>query len=137
MDQSRRLLWLKRILLVKVVVTLVVWGLPALLGPASLLGLLKLPVPQDFTYLRLFGAVVTAFAVAYWLAYRDPIDNRAIIQAGIVDNGLVTLVVIALWVLRGAGNWFTSFSAVLTAAFCILFIILLPPGQPLHAGPRE
>jgi hypothetical protein len=137
MDEPRKLVWLKRILLIKVIVTWFIWGLPALLGPAGLLRLLGLSVPEDFTYLRLFGAVATAFGVAYWFAYRDPLRNQAIIRAGIVDNGLVTLTVIVLGILGGVRSWFMWGSAVLTGAFCVLFIVLLPRAEPFSARALE
>ena len=126
MSESTKLLWLKRVLFVKVVVTFLLWGLPALLGNAWFLGLFNLTMPNDPIYLRLFGAAVTAFGVAYWFAYRDPVQNRAIIQAGIVDNGLVTLTVILLGLTRGLESWFISFSGLLTGLFFIAFILLMP-----------
>jgi hypothetical protein len=83
-------------------------------------------MPNDPTYLRLFGAAVTAFGVAYWFAYRDPVRNRAILQAGVVDNGLITLTVIFLAITRGIESWFIAVSAALTGLFCLAFILLMP-----------
>ena len=129
MAESLKLTWLKRILLVKVVITFFAWGIPALLGTSGFLGLFELSMPEDPLFLRLFGAVVTAFGVAYWFAYRNPVQNRAIIQAGIVDNGLVTLTVVYLAFTRGIGSWFIVVSAVLTGVFCLSFILLMPEKQ--------
>jgi hypothetical protein len=126
MNEQSKLIWLKRILFAKVVITFLVWGLPALFGTKWLLGLLNLSMPEDPMYLRLFGAAVTAFGVAYWFAYRDPIQNRAILQAGIVDNGLITLTVVYLALSRGIESWFVLISAFLTGFFCIAFIGLMP-----------
>jgi len=53
-EQAKRI-WLKRVLFVKVLLTLFMWGFPALLGTARFLGLFGLSVPEDPTYLRLFG----------------------------------------------------------------------------------
>jgi hypothetical protein len=127
MDEGARLTWLKRILLVKVLLTFLAWGLPALFGTAGFLRLFGLSMPEDPTYLRLFGAAVTAFGVAYWLAYRDPVRNRAILQAGIADNGLITLTVIVLAITRGIESWFVAVSGALTGLFCLAFILLMPP----------
>lgn len=126
MNEQTKLIWLKRILLVKVIVTFLMWGLPAMLGNEWFLGLFNLSMPEDPVYLRLFGAVVTAFGVAYWFAYRDPIHNRAILQAGVVDNGLITLMVIYLGLTHGLESWFISVSGLLTGLFCITFIVLMP-----------
>ena len=129
MNEQIKLIWLKRILLVKVVITFLVWGLPSLFGTEDFLGLFDLSMPEDPIFLRLFGAVVTAFGVAYWFAYRNPIQNRAILQAGIVDNGLVTLTIFYMAFVKGIESWFIYVSAVLTGLFCISFILLIPSQQ--------
>ena len=126
MDEKTKLIWLKRILFAKVVITFLAWGLPTLFGTKWFLGLFDLSMPDDPMFLRLFGAVVIAFGVAYWFAYRDPIRNRAIIQAGIVDNGLVTLTIIYLALTSGIESWFIYLSAFLTGFFCISFIAFMP-----------
>jgi hypothetical protein len=126
MSEPTKLLWLKRVLFVKVIVTFLLWGLPALFGNDWFLGLFNLTVPNDPMYLRLFGAAVTALGAAYWFAYRDPVQNRAIVQAGVVDNGLITLTVIFLGLTSGLESWFISFSGFLTGLFFIAFIILMP-----------
>jgi hypothetical protein len=55
MDKNTRLIWLRGILLVKVLLTFLAWGLPALFGPEQFLSLFGLSMPEDPTYLRLFG----------------------------------------------------------------------------------
>jgi hypothetical protein len=110
----------------KVLLTFLAWGLPALLAPEGFLRLFALSMPPDPTYLRLFSAAVTAFGVTYWFAYRDPIQNRAILQAGVVDNALITLTVVVLALTRGIESWFIYLSAALTGFFCLAFILLMP-----------
>lgn len=129
MDENRKLIWLRRILFVKVVITFLVWGLPALFGSEQFLSLFDLSMPEDPLFLRLFGGVVTAFGVAYWFAFRDPIQNRAILKAGIVDNGLITLTIIYLALTSSVESWFITISAFLTGFFCISFILLMPSRQ--------
>jgi hypothetical protein len=126
MNSSQRLQWLKRVLLLKVIVTFLAWGLPALLGPPAFLALFGIKMPPDPLFLRLFGAAVTAFGVAYWYAYQDPLRNAAIVKAGVVDNGLVTLTIVVLGLMGGVSSWFIWVSAVLTAFFCIAFLVLAP-----------
>lgn len=126
MDTSQRLTWLRRVLFVKTVVTFLAWALPALILPSEFMPLFGMVVLEDPTFLRLFGAVVTAMGVAYYYAYRDPVRNVAILKAGIVDNGLVTLTIIILGLTKGVSSWFIWLSGVLTALFCIAFIVLMP-----------
>jgi len=121
-----KLLWLRRLLLVKVLLTLFAWGLPALLGPMSLLAILRLPIPAEPIYLRLFGGACTAFGVAYWFAYRDPIHNVAIMKAGLVDNGLITLVIFYLGLTAKVSSAFILISGLLTALFFVSFLVLMP-----------
>ena len=126
MTADLRILWLRRVLAVKTAVTILVWGLPALLGPLSLLNFLKVPVPADSIYLRLFGGACTAWGVAYWLAYRDPVRNVAIIKAGLVDNALPTIAVVLIGLTGGTSSVFLWVSSALTAAFFVLFLVLMP-----------
>jgi hypothetical protein len=126
MSKNRRLTWLRNILAVKIALILFVWGLPALLAPISLLQRLGVPTPDDPIYLRLFGAVVIAFGVAYWYAYKDPIHNIAILKAGIVDNGLATLVTLFFIVFHGLRSIMMLISTPLTLFFFISFILLMP-----------
>ncbi|TEU10708.1 MAG: hypothetical protein E3J21_25430 [Anaerolineales bacterium] len=73
METLQRLHWLRRVLLIKVVLTFLAWGLPALMAPPAFLALFDIAMPEDPIFLRLFGAVVTAVGVAYCHAYQDPV----------------------------------------------------------------
>lgn len=126
MATDTRLSLLRQILAGKVVLTLFVWGLPALLAPMVLFQRLGVPTPDDPLFLRLFGAVVVAIGVAYWYAYKDPIHNVAILKAGIVDNGLVTLVIVVFTVFYDLRSVFMWVSGVLTLLFFVSFIVLMP-----------
>ena len=126
METSQRVHLLRRVLLAKVVLTVLVWGLPALIGPPALLELFSLAMPQDPVFLRMLGALAIALAVAYWYAYQDPVRNVAILKVGIIDNGLATLTVIVLSLTAGISSWFIWVSAALTAFFCIAFVVLMP-----------
>jgi hypothetical protein len=125
MSNSKKLVWLKWILAIKVVLTFLFWGLPLLFFPIALLQRLGIP-PDDTIYLRLLGAVITAFGVAYWYAYRDPIHNIAILKAGVVDNGLVTLVTLFFIVFYDLRSITMLISGLLTLVFFISFIVLMP-----------
>jgi hypothetical protein len=126
MNTSQQSLWLRKVLLVKVIVTFLVWGLPALLAPPAFLALFGITMPDDPIFLRLFGAVVSAVGVAYWYAYRDPIKNIAILKFGVIDNALVTLTIIVIGLTVGVSSWFFWLSACMTAFFCIALFWLMP-----------
>ncbi len=129
MTTDTRLIWLRRVLLVKTIVTVFIWGLPALLGPLSLLAILGVPIPEDPIYLRLFGGAATAWGVAYWFAYKDPLRNTAIVKAGLVDNALPTLVIAYFVFTTSVSSLFIGASGILTGVFFLLFLLLLPRGE--------
>lgn len=126
MNTSPLSLWLRKVLLAKVIVTFFLWGLPALLAPPAFLALFDITMPDDPIFLRLFGAVVSAVGCAYWYAYRDPVKNIAILKFGVVDNGLATLTIIVMGLTVGVPSWFFWFSAAITAFFFIALVWLMP-----------
>ncbi len=126
MATDLKLLWLRRVLFVKVLVTILVWGLPALLGPLSLLAILKVPIPAEPIYLRLFGGACTAWGVAYWFAYKDPVRNVAIVKAGLIDNALPTIAIVFMTLTAQVSSVFIWISGLLTGLFFLLFLVLMP-----------
>jgi len=126
MNPDTKITWLKRVLLIKIAVCLLVWGLPSLLGNAWMLNMFGVTMPADPFFLRIFGAVQTAMALLYWFAYVDPVRNRDIIKFAVVDNVLSTLAILGVAFTTGLSSWFFGVSAVITALFAIAFWILLP-----------
>ena len=126
MSSNRKLTWLRYILAVKIALIVFVWGVPYLFAPVSYFQRFGVPVPEDPLYLRFLGAIVVAFGVAYWYAYKDPIHNVAILKAGVVDNGLVTLVIIVSTVFFDLRSVLMWVSGLLTFIFFISFILLMP-----------
>ena len=126
MSTSKKLLWLKMILAVKVALCFLFWGLPDLLYPMPQLQRFGVSTPDDPIYLRLLGAVIIAFGVAYAYAIKDPVRNIAILKAGIVDNGLTTLVSLHFIVFANLRNIIMLISALLTFIFFLSFILLMP-----------
>lgn len=130
MSSHQKAKWLKGVLAVKTALTLLVWGLPALIAPMSLLRLLGVPTPDDPLFVRLFGAVVTAFGLAYYYAYRDPVRNVAIVKVGIADNGLISLTTLVFVLFLGLRSTFLWTSGLLAFGFFVAFILLLPRSEP-------
>jgi hypothetical protein len=126
MDAEARNRNLRRVLLVKIIITIFVWGLPAIAAPLTLLSILKLPVPLESIYLRLFGGAAIAWGIAYWFAYKDPVANRAMLQAGLVDNALPTIVVVWYGIIGAHTSLFLWISGLLTGFFFFAFLILMP-----------
>jgi len=136
MNNQSKLRWLRRVLLAKVLVTFLFWGLPSLLAPEPVFDIFGMQMPDDPTFLRLFGALVIAFGFAYCFAYQDPVKNVAILQVGIIDNGLATLTIFALGLTVGISSWFLWVSAALTGFFCVAFAILMPREEVIQTAAR-
>jgi hypothetical protein len=117
------------VLLLKVLACLFVWGLPALLAPPAVLALFGIEMPDDPVFLRTFGAVVTAVALLYSYAYRDPLGNKQILRFGVLDNGLAALTLIVLALTSGLSAWFYWVSLALLLFFFIALVLLLPREQ--------
>jgi hypothetical protein len=129
MSSDRRLKWLKSILLIKVFFCFFVWGIPFMLAPMAYFQRLGIPVPDDSLFIRLTGAIIIAFGVAYWYAYKDPVRNVAIVKAGIVDNGLVTLVTFVFMAFYNLRSVLMLASGILTFIFFISFLLLMPKSE--------
>jgi hypothetical protein len=129
MTKNGKLAWLKRILLLKVLLCFFLWGIPDLLCPASILQRFGVPITSDSIYFRLLGAVILALGVAYFYAWKDPVRNAAIIRAGVVDNGLTTLVTLYFILFRQLTSPIMLVSAMLTFLFLVFFILLMPKEQ--------
>jgi len=126
MEETTKITWLKRVLILKILAVLFIWGVPSLFGTAPMLSMFGVTLPEDPFYLRIFGAIMFAIALLYWFAYRAPVRNRDIIRYAVVDNGLVTIVVLVIAFTSGLSSWFFWVSAGLTAFFTITFAMLVP-----------
>ena len=115
---------LRKVLLIKVILTVILWAIPSLFAPPLILEFFGLPT-ADLIILRIFGAVLIAMSVAYWFAYKDPLRNLAVIWMAIVYNGLAALVILILGLTVGVG-WYLWFSVVIKLLFFIAFLILVP-----------
>jgi hypothetical protein len=126
----------RQVLAVKIVATLALWALPALLLPPPWFPFFGIPEPPpaQLVFVRLLGAAYFALTVGYLLAWRAPARHPAAVLVGIVSNGLASLVIVSV----GAGGGFVTWStlgaiyiwgsAALTAG---LAVALVMTGQPL------
>jgi hypothetical protein len=126
MQANTRITWLKRTLLLKILVVALLWGLPSWIAPASVLSLFGVEMPADPFYLRIFGGVMMGLVFLYWLAYRNPVPNRDIIRYAVVDNALSFVTILGVGLTTGIANPVIWMSAVLVALFAVAFYILMP-----------
>lgn len=125
MEPSKRILWLRRALLAKISVTLVAWA-PAFIAPPAMIKFLGAPLPREFLYFRLFGALMVAFIFIYWCAYKDPVKNVAIVKFGVLENGLSALAIVGVGMAEKISSPYVWISCVLTTFFCLAFLSFMP-----------
>ena len=129
MNAEAKLVWLKRTLMLKILVVVLLWGLPSLLAPASVLELFGVAMPEDPFFMRMFGGVMCGLVFLYWFAYQNPVKNRDIIRYAVIDNSLSFLAILGVGLTTGISNPTVWVSAVLVLFFAISFWYLMPPKQ--------
>ncbi len=81
---------LSRILIIKIVLTTLVWCVPLLLFPLDWLQALGFPIPEPALFLRLLGMAYVALVLAYSFGLRDTLGNQypqTIVWVGVISNG--------------------------------------------------
>lgn len=131
MNNRQRIKVLRPLLLIKWIATLLVFGLPALVGPPELINFFSLAYPQDPTFLRVLGAIITAVALAYFYAWQDPVANRAILKFGIVENGLAALTIAYLFIIGGVSSWFLWLGFLFGVFYFIAISAFLPEKEQI------
>lgn len=80
---------LSRILIIKIVLTTLIWCIPLLLFPAAWLKWLGFPVPEPQLFLRLLGMAYAALVLGYGFGLRDALRNQypeTVVWAGVISN---------------------------------------------------
>jgi hypothetical protein len=126
MNETTKLTWLKRTLIIKILVVALMWGLPSLLAPEPVLKLFGVEMPEDPFFMRIFGAVQCGLIFLYWFAYQNPVKNRDIIRYAVIDNTLSFLTILGVGLTTGISNPTIWISAVLVALFAVAFYLLTP-----------
>ena len=68
MDETKKITWLKRVLIFKIIIVVFMWALPSWIAPASVLKVFGVDMPPDPFFMRMFGATQVGLAVLFWLA---------------------------------------------------------------------
>ena len=76
-------------LMFKILVVALMWGLPSLLAPASVLKIFGVSMPEDPFFMRMFGGVMMRAGVLVLVCLQNPVKNRDIIRYAVIDNSLV------------------------------------------------
>jgi uncharacterized protein YjeT (DUF2065 family) len=126
MNEETKLTWLKRILIFKILVVALLWGLPTWLAPEGILKLFGETLPSPPFYMRIFGATQIGLVFLYWLAYQNPVKNRDMVRYAVVDNTVAFLTMMGYAATVGITNPTVWVSAALVLFFAIAFYVLTP-----------
>lgn len=129
MNEAVKLVWLKRVLIFKMLVVLLLWGLPTWLAPEGILKMFGEILPNPPFYMRIFGATQIGLVFLYWLAYHNPVKNRDMIRYAVVDNTVAFLTMLGYGMTVGITNPTVWVSAALVAFFAAAFWYLMPKEQ--------
>lgn len=119
---------LSRILFIKIALTALVWCIPLLFPPGTLLQWLGFPVPEPQLFLRLLGMAYVALVVGYGFGLRDALRNQypqAVVWLGIISNGgafvlLIAAAISSVWADWGSiAQWIMWGSLIGTAAITL------------------
>jgi hypothetical protein len=128
MSEENRFVWLKRVLIFKILVVALMWGLPTWIAPEGVLRLFGETLPSPPFYMRVFGATQIGLVFLYWLAYQNPLKNRDMIRYAVVDNTVAFLTMIGYAATVGITNPTLWVSTALVLFFAIAFYVLTPKG---------
>lgn len=98
---------LSRVITAKIVITVLFWCIPLLLGPKALFDWVGVPWPEPDVFIRLLGAAYLALVVAYYhglLEVRAGKAATATVRMGIVSNGAAAII---LGIYGAKGTWAT------------------------------
>lgn len=137
MHEETKITWLKRVLIFKMLVVLLMWGLPTWLAPESVLMLFGETLPDPPFYMRIFGATQIGLVFLYWLAYQNPVKNRDMIRYAVVDNTVAFLTIIGYAFTVSITNPTVWISAVLVLFFAIAFYVLTPKPEKLYKSRKS
>jgi hypothetical protein len=99
-------------------------GIPLLLIPATMLGLLNLPMPEDLLFHQVSGLLVACFGVSYAFAARDPERNRDIVWTGVIGKASVVALLGQGW-LQGSVPFSLFALSMGDLAFAAGFLVFL------------
>jgi hypothetical protein len=126
MNEETKLTWLKRVLIFKIVIVTLLFGLPTWLGTTSFLQMLGETIPDPPFYMRIFGATQIGLVFLYWFAYQNPVKNRDMVRYAVIDNGVAFITLVAYAFTVGITNPTIWLSVALVLFFAIAFYVLTP-----------
>lgn len=124
----------KIILIIAAFVEFVFRGLPALFGSQSIAELFGLEyIEGALYYVHPFGALMLVFGVMFFMASRDPVKFKFVIDMGILRYALAIVSYVITLLMLGSMSLFWWIHLIIDAVLLILFIISRPKAEKAEA----
>ena len=124
----------KVILIIAAFVEFVFRGLPALFGSQSIAELFGLEyIEGALYYVHPFGALMLVFGVMFFMASKDPVKFKFVIDMGILRYALAIVSYVITLLMLGSMSLFWWIHLVIDAVLLILFIISRPKAEKAEA----
>ena len=124
----------KVILIIAAFVEFVLRGLPALFGSQSIAELFGLEyIEGALYYVHPFGALMLVFGVMFFMASKDPVKFKFVIDMGILRYALAIVSYVITLLMLGSMSLFWWIHLVIDAVLLILFIISRPKAEKAEA----
>ena len=123
---------LSKALIFKIFGTVVLWCLPLLLFPASLLESMGFPKQDSYMFVRMLGWAYLALCVGYYFALKASLDGKRLmgpIYVGLVSNGGACLYLLYYGLMGAWASWggviqFIAWASVVATALITLGLYL-------------
>lgn len=125
MGYLQRLRLARRVLFLKVLVTIFGWAMPLWFAPLHLLAQLDMPIPGNPIYLRVVGAITMASGIAHLLAHITYPRNKGLLVFATAENLLVAATIFVVGMQFRVG-WFIWMAGFLTLFFGLSLLLLTP-----------
>lgn len=124
----------KIILIIAAFVEFVFRGLPALFGSQSIAELFGLEyIEGALYYVHPFGALMLVFGVMFFMASKDPVKFKFVIDMGILRYALAIVSYVITLLMLGSMSLFWWIHLIIDAVLLILFIISRPKAEKAEA----
>lgn len=132
---SRRL---RLVLLFAALVNFFLWGLQGLVASQWVAERWGVTLPEERQYVRLIGAFAITMAFLYYRASKDPDNNRFFLKIAILQNAIMTVILVVTVIKLGAAVYLTAppflvgfwgLNLILCSFFTISIYVLFPDNR--------
>ena len=119
---------MKWVLIIAGLISLIYWGVMLVFTTPALTGAFGAPFPAEPIYVRIIGMYSVVFGLLYFMASRDPVKHRIVVDIGIIRYVLFLIFyLVTLFITKETTGGFAWWIAlILTVIFLVLFIAFRP-----------